>query len=92
VPPEKDTPNGDSTGHAEAGQKSNSGGDGKEGSSREGHAAGEGAAHTTKPVLTLELKQKLRKLEKLEATYPGMCSLIFEWQIFTKRGSEKEKS
>lgn len=72
VPPEKDVPNGESTGRAEAAQKSNPGGDGKEGSSRDGHAAGEGATHTAKPVLTLELKQKLRKLEKLEATYPGM--------------------
>lgn len=87
LPPEKDTPNGESTGDAEAAQKSNPGGDGKEGSSREGHAAGEGAAHTTKPVLTLELKQKLRKLEKLEATYPGMSSLILN-----DRYSQKERA
>lgn len=69
VPPEKDAPNGESTSHAEAAQKSNA--SGKEGSSRDGHAASEGATHAAKPVLTLELKHKLRKLEKLEATYPG---------------------
>jgi hypothetical protein len=90
VPPEKDAPNGEPT-QTEAAQKSNPGGDGKEGSSREGHAAGEGAAHATKPVLTLELKQKLRKLEKLEATYPGMWSLIFERRIFMKRGRETKE-
>jgi hypothetical protein len=77
VPPEKDAPNGESTGHAEAGEKSNPNGDGKEGSSREGHAAGDGAAHAAKPPLSLELRQKLRKLEKLESTYPGAWQLLY---------------
>lgn len=85
VPPEKDAPNGEAAGQAEAAQKPNPSGD--------GHAAGEGATHTTKPVLTLELKQKLRKLEKLEATYPGMWSFelymchIFKWKTESERAN-----
>lgn len=78
APPEKDAPNGEVTGHAEAGENSNANADGKDGSSRDGHAAADGAAHATKTALTPELRQKLRKLEKLESTYPGTSHA---WQL-----------
>jgi hypothetical protein len=69
VPPEKDAPAGEPVGNAEAGGDSgpsNPNVDGKDASSHDG------AANAPKPALTPELRQKLRKLEKLEATYPGM--------------------
>ncbi|KAL7785627.1 vesicular transport protein [Trichoderma ceciliae] len=86
VPPEKDTANGESTGHAEAGEKSNLNSDGKEASSRDGHA-GDGVAHATKPALTLELRQKLRKLEKLESTYP---ELLRSYRVAHRRATAIE--
>ncbi|KAL7956366.1 vesicular transport protein [Trichoderma compactum] len=68
APPEKDATDGEATGHAEAVENSNANADAKDGPSRDG------AAHATKPAPTLtpELRQKLRKLEKLESTYPEL--------------------
>ncbi|KAH6607072.1 hypothetical protein Trco_003385 [Trichoderma cornu-damae] len=87
VPSEKDALNEEPTGHAEAGKKSNPNADGKESSSRDNPAAGDGVAHATKPGLTLELKQKLRKLEKLESTYP---ELLRSYRVAHRRATAVE--
>lgn len=78
APPEKDAPNEEATGHAEAVENSNGNADAKDGASRDGDA------HATKPALSQELRQKLRKLDKLESTYPGTsrsCQLITDHEV-----------
>ncbi|KAK4071068.1 uncharacterized protein Triagg1_6435 [Trichoderma aggressivum f. europaeum] len=81
APPEKDATNGEATGHAEAVENPNANADAKDGPSRDG------AAHATKPALTPELRQKLRKLEKLEATYP---ELLRSYRVAHRRATAIE--
>ncbi|KAL6797848.1 vesicular transport protein [Trichoderma sp. SZMC 28013] len=81
APPEKDATNGEATGHTEAVENSNANADAKDGPSRDG------AAHATKPALTPELRQKLRKLEKLESTYP---ELLRSYRVAHRRATAIE--